>query len=126
MNQAWETSSRSISAPRSSARSQGFERFGCFAPHGLPGDISRPQWRRDSLDGLLDYHVVSSAMSSYPLHVFERKRALGEIVVEYGSTNPVEGSNVQPVGWCLDAWSLGADGIIPWQTVGNGGLVAAR
>ena len=26
---------------------------------------------------------------------------------------------VQPVGWCLDTWSLGADGVVPWQTVGN-------
>ena len=82
-------------------------------------DISRPQWRRDSLDGLLDYHVVGSAMRNYPRLVFERKRALGEIVLEYGSTNPVEGSNLQPVAWCLDVWSLGADGVIPWQTVGN-------
>ncbi len=82
-------------------------------------DISRPQWRRDSLDGLLDYHVVSSAMRTYPRLVFERKQTLGEIVLEYGSTNPIEGSNVQPVAWCLDAWSLGADGVVPWQTVGN-------
>ena len=82
-------------------------------------DISRPQWRRDSLDGLLDYHVVGSAMRSYPRLVFERKRTLGEIVLEYGSTNPVESSNVQPAGWCVDAWSLGTDGIIPWQTVGT-------
>ena len=82
-------------------------------------DISRPQWRRDSLDGLLDYHVVGGAVREYPRLVFDRKRALGEIVLEYGSTNPVEGSNVQPVGWCLDAWSLGTDGVIPWQTVGN-------
>ncbi len=82
-------------------------------------DISRPQWRRDCLDGLLDYHVVSSAMRTYPRLVFERKRALGEIVLEYGSTNPIQGSNVQPVAWCLDVWSLGADGVVPWQTVGN-------
>ncbi len=82
-------------------------------------DISRPQWRRDSLDGLLDYHVVGGAVREYPRFVFDRKRALGEIVLEYGSTNPVEGSNLQPVGWCLDAWSLGTDGIIPWQTIGN-------
>jgi hypothetical protein len=82
-------------------------------------DISRPQWRRDSLDGLLDDHVVGSAMRRYPRLVFERKRALGEIVLEYGSTNPVEGSNIQPAAWCLDVWSLGADGVIPWQTVGN-------
>jgi hypothetical protein len=82
-------------------------------------DISRPQWRRDSLDGLLDYHVVGGALREYPRLVLDRKRQFGEIVVEYGSTVPVEGSNVQPVGWCLDAWSLGTDGVLPWQTVGN-------
>ena len=37
-------------------------------------DISRPQWRRDALDGLLDYHVVGSAMRTYPRLVFERQR----------------------------------------------------
>ena len=82
-------------------------------------DISRPQWRRDALDGLLDYHVVGSAMRQYPRLVFDRKRRLGEIVVEYGGTNPVRRSNLQPVGWSLDAWSLGADGVLPWQTVGT-------
>ena len=87
--------------------------------HGLPRDISRPQWRRDALDGLLDYHVVGSAMRQYPRLVFDRKRRLGEIVVEYGGTNPVQGSNLQPVGWSLDAWSLGADGVLPWQTIGT-------
>ena len=39
-------------------------------------DISRPQWRRDALDGLLDYHVVGSAMRQYPRLVFDRKRTL--------------------------------------------------
>jgi hypothetical protein len=82
-------------------------------------DISRPQWRRDSLDGLLDDHVVSSAMRAYPNLVFERKRIFDEIVLEYGSTNPIERSNLQPLAWCLDAWSQGADGVVPWQTVGN-------
>ncbi|QEH38610.1 hypothetical protein OJF2_72140 [Aquisphaera giovannonii] len=82
-------------------------------------DISRPQWRRDTLDGLLDYLVVSSAMREYPRLVLDRKRRLGEIVVEYGSTNPVTASNWQPVSWCLDAWTLGADGVLPWQTIGD-------
>jgi hypothetical protein len=40
-------------------------------------------------------------------------------VVEYGSTNLVTASNLQPVGWSLDAWSLGADGVLPWQAVGT-------
>jgi hypothetical protein len=83
-------------------------------------DISRPEWQRDALDGLLDYNVVSRAMRSYPRIVFDRKQSEGQIVLEYGSTNPVEESNMQPLGWCLDAWSRGTDGVVPWQTVGRG------
>jgi hypothetical protein len=83
------------------------------------GDISRPQWQRDALDGVLDYNVVGGAMRQYPRIVMDRKEANGEIVVEYGGSNGVEGSNVQPVGWAIDAWARGADGILPWQTVGN-------
>ena len=82
-------------------------------------DDSRPQWRRDALDGLVDYHVVGSALREYPRLVFDRKRRYGELVVEYGSTNPVHTSNLQPVGWSIDAWSLGADGVLPWQTIGT-------
>jgi hypothetical protein len=83
-------------------------------------DISRPQWQRDSLDGLLDYNVIGGAMRQYHRTVMDRKAAEGQIVVEYGSSNAIEDSNVQPVGWCLDAWSLGCDGVLPWQTVGTG------
>ena len=32
---------------------------------------------------------------------------------------PIEEANMQPVGWCLDAWTLGSDGVLPWQTVGS-------
>ena len=84
-------------------------------------DDSRPQWRRDALDGLVDYHVVGSALRQYPRLVFDRKRKFGEIVIEYGGTNPVGASNLQPVGWSLDAWSLGTDGVLPWQTIGTAG-----
>jgi len=113
---------RDATGPRPSAvsaRSSTSSPSGATPRFVFRADISRPQWRRDSLDGLLDYHVVGSAMRDYVDLVFERKRAFGEIVLEYGSTNPVEGSNVQPVGWCLDVWALGADGVIPWQTVGT-------
>jgi lysophospholipase L1-like esterase len=82
-------------------------------------DVSRPEWQRDALDGLLDDNVVGGALRKYSRLVFDRKRANGEIVLEYGGTNPIEASNVQPVGWSLDAWSIGADGVLPWQTVGT-------
>jgi hypothetical protein len=82
-------------------------------------DISRPQWQRDTFDGLLDYNVVGGAMRSYHRMVFDRKVANGELVIEYGSSNAIEEANVQPVGWSLDAWALGTDGVLPWQTIGN-------
>jgi hypothetical protein len=82
-------------------------------------DISRPQWQRDALDGVLDYNVVGTAMRQYPQIVMDRKEANGEIVVEYAGTNAVEEANVQPVGWSIDAWTRGADGVLPWQTIGS-------
>ncbi|HEX5446881.1 MAG TPA: SGNH/GDSL hydrolase family protein, partial [Pirellulales bacterium] len=82
-------------------------------------DISRPEWQRNSLDGLLNYNVVGGAFRHYRRLVLDRKRAFGQIVVEYGSANGIEESNVQPAGWSIDAWSLGADGVLPWQTIGT-------
>jgi hypothetical protein len=26
---------------------------------------------------------------------------------------------MQPVGWCWDNWTLGADGVLPWQVIGD-------
>ena len=82
-------------------------------------DISRPEWQRDALEGVLDYNVVGGAFRRYRRMVLDRKRAFGQVVVEYGSANDIEESNVQPAGWSIDAWCLGADGVLPWQTVGT-------
>ena len=82
-------------------------------------DISRPQWQRDTFDGLLDYNVVGGEVRNYSRAVLDRKRANGEIVIEYGGSNAVDDSNLQPLGWCLDSWSLGTDGVLPWLTIGK-------
>jgi hypothetical protein len=83
-------------------------------------DISRPQWQRDTLDHLLDYNVVNGHyFREYRRLVLQRKRRHGQIVVDYGATNRIGQSNMQPVGWCLDSWTLGSDGVVPWQTIGN-------
>ena len=82
-------------------------------------DISRPEWQRDTLDGLLDYNVVGGAFRRYRRMVLDRKESQGQVAVEYGSANAVEDSNVQPAAWSLDVWSLGLDGVLPWQTIGN-------
>ena len=83
-------------------------------------DISRPQWSRDSLDRLLDVNVVGGdVFRRYNRRVLERRDRFGELVYAYGTTAAPELNGWQPVAWALDAWSLGADGIVPWQTIGN-------
>jgi hypothetical protein len=99
---------------------EGVRQAGGRAKMVFRADISRPMWQRDSLDGLLDYNVVSGAMRHDHRTVMDRKEAQGQIVLEYGSTNAVSDSNVQPLGWSLDAWALGCDGVLPWQTLGRG------
>jgi len=83
-------------------------------------DISRPQWQRDSLDGVLDYNVVGGgAFRQYNRMVMDRKQQFGQIVIPYGGSNDPADSNVQPLAWCIDSWSLGGDGVLPWQTIGE-------
>lgn len=82
-------------------------------------DISRPQWQRDLLDEVLDVNVVGGAYRRYQRLVLDRK-AIGEkTTYNYGSTNRIEQSNFQPVGWCLETWANGLDGVVPWQTLGK-------
>lgn len=82
-------------------------------------DISRPQWQRDVMDDVLDVSVVGSAFRRYRRMVLDRKERLGQVVFEYGGSNPIEEPNVQPAAWALDIWTLGADGVLPWQTIGT-------
>jgi len=83
-------------------------------------DISRPEWQRESFDQILDYNVVSSgAYRQYHRLVTDRQRRTGHLVVVYGSTNHPARSNVQPAAWCWESWLGGADGVLPWQTVGT-------
>ena len=82
-------------------------------------DISRPQWQRDLLDDVLDINIAGGAVRDYRAMVMERKERLNQVTIEYGGTNPIDEANVQPVAWCIDAWTLGLDGVLPWQTIGT-------
>lgn len=82
-------------------------------------DVSRPEWQREVLDGLVGYAVVSSAVRQYPRHVLDRATRNGELVVEYGTSNRIDQSNIQPEAWCVDVWSMGLNGVLPWQTIGS-------
>jgi len=82
-------------------------------------DISRPQWQRDLLDGILDVNVVGGAYRRYQRLVLDRRLRWGEVTYTYGSPNRIEQSNLQPAGWCIETWCHGLDGVVPWQTLGK-------
>jgi len=82
-------------------------------------DISRPQWQREILDGVVDVDIIGGEFRQYNRMIMDRKARLGDIMFNYGSSNPVGSSNIQPVVWSLDTWTLGGDGVEPWQTIGN-------
>jgi hypothetical protein len=82
-------------------------------------DISRPQWQRDLLDGIVNVEVVSGSLRKYNGSVVQRARRFGDLTYMYGSANAIGTPNVTNAAWCVETWALGADGVVPWQTIGK-------
>ncbi|NUQ01424.1 MAG: hypothetical protein HUU35_16395 [Armatimonadetes bacterium] len=82
-------------------------------------DISRPQWQRQWLDGLVDLAVLGGAWYDHPERTGRWLAREGAVGWHYATANPVGAPNTDAVAWCLRAWLLGADGIVPWNSVGD-------
>jgi hypothetical protein len=82
-------------------------------------DLSRPQWQRDYLDGLVDLMVVSGELFNKGPLLEEMRQRTGARYWNYGTANDVKTTNVTAEAWAVRAWLAGADGIVPWQTVGS-------
>ena len=82
-------------------------------------DISRPEWQRDLLDGVAHVAVVSGALRDYPRRVIGRARRDGQQVYMYGSPSQLGQPLAINAAWCAETWALGADGVVPWQTLGK-------
>lgn len=79
-------------------------------------DLSRPQCRRDYLDGVLGLDVVAGSYRQYPELVFNR----GEKVWIYGGV-PIGGSGESARAWTIQCYLDGADGLLPWLALGTPG-----
>jgi hypothetical protein len=77
-------------------------------------DLSRPQCRRDFLDGILGLAVVAGSYRQYPDLVFGR----GEEVWIYGGV-PLDGGGEPARAWALQCFLDGADGVVPWLALGT-------
>ena len=49
----------------------------------------------------------------------QRAARWGNFVYMYGSANRIGTPNSMPAAWCVETWALGADGVVPWQTIGK-------
>ena len=82
-------------------------------------DISRPEWQRDLLDGVTNVDVVAGVLRDYPQRVIGRNRRDGKLTYMYGSASKLGQPLLINAAWCAETWALGADGVVPWQTIGK-------
>ena len=82
-------------------------------------DISRPGWQRDWLNNLLDVMYVGGVF----FQKAHRCRIMAEegnmILYSYGSCNNINESNLNTENWCVASYLNGADGVLPWQSLGR-------
>lgn len=84
------------------------------------GDISFNEYGRNILWGIMDIEYVGKNNLQKTRMKKDEQTLWGKsYFAEYGTANKIESSNTQPVLWCLSAWSKGASGVLPWQTIGN-------
>jgi hypothetical protein len=95
-------------------------RAGAPAPQLLfRADVSRPQWQRDWLDGLVDLMCVSGEFFRKNDLCLEMKRSQGITFWHYGTGNDIRATNLTGEAWPLQVFLAGGDGMLPWNSLGG-------
>ncbi len=84
------------------------------------GDISRPTWQGSLSDGLMNVMYVGGGGFTWPRLIRNHKRRMPTILYAYGACAPFEKGNWDNAAWCLKAYAFDSDGVLPWQSLGNG------
>jgi len=80
-------------------------------------DVSYIDFLRDLLTGQIDLNVTSKRLYSKNRYLLDNRDRFGREYWNYASSNHPRESNVVLRAWCWRAWTAGADGIVPWNTV---------
>ncbi len=80
------------------------------------GDVSRPQWQGDRLDGVSDLIVVSGAFYRYQPTVQRRRVIYGDRYWVYGGGGLPDQDNASLPALYIKNWTLGADGGLAYWT----------
>jgi len=86
---------------------------------GYRCDISRPQWTHDWLDGVMTMMYVGGLTRNVRAvrQMARRDPRMG--FYSYGACNDPSASNWNSAAWCLMSFLAGADGVLPWQSLGT-------
>jgi len=82
-------------------------------------DASRPQLRRDLLDGVANTMYLAGDLENHLPVMREKRDRFDEVLFRYGSLPGMDKPLSHAVAWSLDAWRVGFDGVLPWQTIGR-------
>ncbi|MBK9384602.1 MAG: hypothetical protein IPN34_07260 [Planctomycetes bacterium] len=80
-------------------------------------DLSRPQFRREHLDGAIDL-AVNNAARWWPEPSLRPVREGIEQLWSYGEAPAPSEPLVRCAAWIYETFASGADGLVPWQSVG--------
>ncbi len=82
------------------------------------GDISRLQWQGSFMDGRMDVAYSGGDGLKWPRLLRHIRERTGMMLSIYGSCNPVGRSNLESAAWCLKAYTVWVDGVLPWASLG--------
>ncbi len=81
------------------------------------GDISRPQWQGAFMDGLMDVMYSGGSGLQWPRLLMHLRQRTGMDIYLYGACNDIGRNNLESAAWCLKAYGVGGDGVLPWQSL---------
>jgi hypothetical protein len=91
-------------------------------PENFPfrADVSYSQFSRDLLMGVVDIEYLggNNLQKTRMMHDIQAHSPQSQFA-EYGTANQISAANTQPVLWCITAWLKGANGVLPWQSIGS-------
>lgn len=81
------------------------------------GDISRPQWQGAFVDDVMDVMYSGGSGLQWPRLLMHMRERSGMDIYLYGACNEIGRNNLESAAWCLKAYGVGGDGVLPWQSL---------
>ena len=89
------------------------------ANFGFRGDISRPMWQGNCLDGYMEVMVAGGAQFSMLPLMKDLVRRTGMKLFDYAGCNTQDQANHNTTAWVLKSYAHGCEGVLPWQSIGG-------